>query len=553
MENILEKKKRLRELLKQKRASLDPDQKKEWDRAIVEKIAASGQFRRASKVLLYAPTRGEIDLLPLIRLLRREGKPVAFPRCDVESNTMQFYELRPDAKLVRGAYGIPEPPQDAPLCEPDADTLCILPGLSFSLEGERLGYGKGYYDRFLADFPGVTAGAIYQSLLVKRLPSEAHDRTVQFLFTERGVIRLQHEERVGTAPQDAETRETDRENAPKASFWKRLRQGLFSRVSPATSVAVIGDEKQENVAPKAHALHAPPILVAVTFVLLLLSRLVDTELTDRKSAYLAVILLQLLIFFVPAAIYIARKGKGFLKTLRIRPPHLKHLWFTFCMLAVMISGGLLCEILTGGISSLTGSFRLYDTFVARTDGSVAETVCMILAYCVLPAFCEELIWRGLLCAEYEGFGVGVSLAVSAVFFAMLHFSFPLFLAYLLLGLLLAGAMYATRSFFTAFLLHLCYNLFCLFGQPYLSAFYVTAGSNEIFIFCLVVILLLFGAFAVGEARKIYHVHAIRNRDSSYTASLPLRRLPRQLWQAIASPAVAVCAVIWLAVSIVNLL
>ena len=65
---------------------------------------------------------------------------------------MRFYVLEPDARLVRGAYGIAEPAPDAPLCEPDAHTLCILPGLSFDTCGNRIGYGKGYYDRFLADF-----------------------------------------------------------------------------------------------------------------------------------------------------------------------------------------------------------------------------------------------------------------------------------------------------------------------------------------------------------------------------------------------------------------
>ena len=96
-------------------------------------------------------------------------------------------------------------------------------------------------------------------------------------------------------------------------------------------------------------------------------------------------------------------------------------------------------------------------------------------------------------------------------------------------------MYATRSFFAPFVLHLCYNVFCLFGQPYLSAFYLHAGSNEIFIFCLCVLLLLFSAFALGEARKIYHVYATRGLDSSYTRSVPLGRYPAHLLYALLSP------------------
>ena len=129
----------------------------------------------------------------------------------------------------------------------------------------------------------------------------------------------------------------------------------------------------------------------------------------------------------------------------------------------------------------------------------------------------------------------------------------LFPAYLFLGILLAGAMYVTRSFLAAVLLHLVYNLFCLFGQPYLSAFYVNAGSNDIFLFCLVVLFLLFGAFVTGEARKIYHRYARANLDSSHTPAVPLREQPRVLARALLSPAVAVCAVVWLIVAILHLL
>jgi membrane protease YdiL (CAAX protease family) len=222
------------------------------------------------------------------------------------------------------------------------------------------------------------------------------------------------------------------------------------------------------------------------------------------------------------------------------------------MPVVMITGGMLCEILTGGIASLEGNFTIYDSFSASMSDPL-EILFAILAYALLPALCEEFLFRAILCAEYERYGAPVAVAACSLFFAMLHFSLSLFPAYLFLGILLAGAMYVTRSFFAAFWLHLVYNLFCLFGQPYLSAFYVHAGSNEIFLFCLVVLFLLFGAFATGEARKIYHRYARANLDSAHTPAVPLREQPRVLARALLSPAVAVCAVVWLIAAILNLL
>ena len=104
----------------------------------------------------------------------------------------------------------------------------------------------------------------------------------------------------------------------------------------------------------------------------------------------------------------------------------------------------------------------------------------------------------------------------------------------------------------ALILHVLYNLFCLFGQPYLSAFYVRAGSTDLFLFCVITLFLLFSAFAAGEARKIYHRYARANLASDYTVSQPIRALPKTLLQALASPISALCLIVWLILSIVNL-
>ena len=542
--------------MKQKRASFTPEQKKEWDRAIVSHLADSPQFAEADTVLLYAPIGSEINLLPLVRIARERGKRVAFPRSDTQTKTITFYELLPNTRLYTGAYNIPEPPKDAPTATLTERTLCILPALTFSPSGARLGYGGGFYDRFLETFAGVCVGAVYEALLVRALPAEAHDRPVTHLFTERGMLTCKPDDSLENAAEPQVSNKPKR--AARRSVGDTLLGVLHALKDHTTKKGELVPAEGEPPLPTApalpkKALHAPPILVASTYLLLLLSRLIDTRLSNRDNEYFVVILLQLLIFFVPAVLYAKLRGDGFSPRLRFCPPRPEHLWFLFCLLTVMASGGLLCGILTGGISSLTGSFTLYDTFVARLGGGTAEVLYIILAYGLLPAFCEELLFRAFLCAEYERFGAGVAIAVSALFFAMLHFSFPHFLTYLFLGILLGCSLYTTRSFFAPFLLHLLYNLFCLFGRPYLSAFYVRAGSNEIFVFCLVTIFLLFSAFAVGEARKIYHVYARANRDSSYAPAVPWKSLPKLFLRAVLSPASAICLAIFLCMAILNLL
>ena len=533
----------LRGILLQKRAEFSREQRKEMDRDIAMGITDFPLFKNASMLLIYAPLENEINLLPVAHVARKRGIPVAFPRCDKETNTMQFYILPEGQKLSPGAYGIPEPPENAPLCRPDEHALCILPALSYDLAGNRIGYGKGYYDRYLATFPGVTVGTTYASILLKSVPTEAHDLPVDWLFTERGFYRcaemVANESKL--KKKEEPTTKSPKTEPQTKSKWHQTYDLLMNGSTR------LGGGKDGKRKP----LHAPLLLVLANFVLLLLSRLIDARLLDRDSEYVGIILIQVLIFIIPAILYCKLRGESFAERIRLRVPRLSHIPFLLYLLVVMIAGSLLTSILTGGIRSLDGSFTLYDTFVARTQ-TPTETAYAILAYAFLPAVGEELTYRSILCSEYEKRGVGVSIAASAILFAMLHFSFAHFLTYLFLGALLACAMYATRSFLAPILLHICYNIFCLFGQPYLSAFYVNAGSNEIFIFCVVVLFLLFAAFTAGEARKIYHIHAKKNISSDYTTALPWRHLPATLLESLLSPVAAVCLVVWLITSIVNL-
>ncbi len=538
-------KQELRAECKRKRAAIPSDGKNKLDELIRRRIVETEEFLRAETVLLYAPVKGEIDLLPLAAVCRRMGKEVGFP-VSMADGSLAFRSPASGERLATGAYGIPEPAQTAKPSTINERTLCILPGLSFDADGNRLGYGKGYYDRFLTDFPGVTMGAVYEKLMCDSIPAEAHDRPADLIVTEKSVLHPGSAEIQSGRLSVYADRVKKRISDTLYRQFTPLRRAIGRRLHPADNGA--SAEEPSNIRPRAWA----PILVLTTFLFLILSRLIEGNLMRRDGEYVAVVLLQVFIFLLPAILYLQLRGDDFPKRIRMKPIRPEHLWFCFCMLAVMITSSLLISILTGGIASLGGNFTLYNTFVARTDGSVWETVYVILAYALLPALCEEFVYRSILCAEYESVGTGVSVTVSALFFAMLHFSFPMFPNYLVLGILLAGVMYATRSAFAPMLLHLLYNLFCLFGQPYLSAFYVNAGSSEIFMFCLVVLFLLFSAFAAGEARKIYHLYAKANLSSDYTVSVRMSEYPKRIFTALKTPSVIFIVLVWLVMAIADL-
>ena len=158
------------------------------DNTLRQTVLSLPEFGACRRLLCYAPTRGEIDLLPLAEQALALGKEVAFPISHPEDCTLTFHTVKNLDELTAGVYGILEPPADAPQLKNSTDALCLVPALSFDREGYRLGYGKGYYDRFLATFRGSCVGLVYSVCLWDRLPRNDTDRAVQRIFTEKGEI-----------------------------------------------------------------------------------------------------------------------------------------------------------------------------------------------------------------------------------------------------------------------------------------------------------------------------------------------------------------------------
>ena len=116
-------------------------------------------FRYAEFVLMYAATQGEIDVTSIAEEALRRGKTVLFPRCDKKTHTMQYHSVKSLDELVVDSYGILEPPAENPIYDVEnqkGSAVCLVPGLVYDKAGYRLGYGKGFYDRYLSAFSGCT-------------------------------------------------------------------------------------------------------------------------------------------------------------------------------------------------------------------------------------------------------------------------------------------------------------------------------------------------------------------------------------------------------------
>ena len=133
-----------------------------------------------------------------------------------------------------------------------------------------------------------------------------------------------------------------------------------------------------------------PWLILGIYALLLLSRLIDSAFLDRENRYLATSLLQLMIFPLPAYLYIRLRGKDFYKQLGFRKIKLSHQFLLLSGMLMLISGCTLLGIVCGMMNAQT-SFTLYDTFASVHDGSAEASIRLILAYGILPAFCALVL------------------------------------------------------------------------------------------------------------------------------------------------------------------
>jgi len=174
----MKEKKVLRQELAAKRNAIPPEAKHAWDKAICK--ALSGILKEYEFVLAFYPIGSEPDILAA---LKESAATIALPKCDPVTNEMRFYHANWET-LSPGAHGIPEPKENSRFAIRNSQ-LCLVPGLAFDREGYRLGYGKGYYDRFLAQNEIETLGICYEAMLFDHLPRGAQDIPVRKILTEK--------------------------------------------------------------------------------------------------------------------------------------------------------------------------------------------------------------------------------------------------------------------------------------------------------------------------------------------------------------------------------
>jgi 5-formyltetrahydrofolate cyclo-ligase len=184
-------KKDLRDRMKKRRAGIPREEKERMSAEIISKLLALDEYKQATILLTYVPLPSEVNTYPLIEQALADGKRVAVPRCVEGKCHMEFYFIHGVNELEKGSFNLLEPRPRRERLYTGHSGFCALPGLAFDRTGARLGYGCGYYDRFLQKFKGITAGVCFSPLLSDtQLPTGRYDIPANIVLTDREVIRI---------------------------------------------------------------------------------------------------------------------------------------------------------------------------------------------------------------------------------------------------------------------------------------------------------------------------------------------------------------------------
>lgn len=181
-------KKILRKRLVEKRKGLDKTQKAKWDKSISEKITNSDYFKNAQQVLVFSSTDDEFDTSYIVKCCKAQSKDIFYPLCVDRNGNMIFLRVDSPEDLVVGMYGIKEPKSTCEKYIQKENDLVIVPCLSTDKQKNRIGYGKGYYDRFLNDFNGVSVSPCYDTMLEDEIPTDKYDMQINIIVTDKEVI-----------------------------------------------------------------------------------------------------------------------------------------------------------------------------------------------------------------------------------------------------------------------------------------------------------------------------------------------------------------------------
>jgi 5-formyltetrahydrofolate cyclo-ligase len=181
--DLREMKRALRRRMIERRARLEENERARASARLCEQLRPQPLWKECRSLLSFYPMAAEPDVRPLLEEALAAGKSLALPRFDPARGGYEAFAVSALEKLHPGHFGIPEPGPSSPRIELNALDFFLVPGVAYDRNGRRLGHGKGYFDRLLAQVPGHKCGVAFEWQVVAQVPVEPHDVCVDSLLT----------------------------------------------------------------------------------------------------------------------------------------------------------------------------------------------------------------------------------------------------------------------------------------------------------------------------------------------------------------------------------
>ncbi|MCZ7407683.1 5-formyltetrahydrofolate cyclo-ligase [Parvimonas micra] len=177
-------KKIIRKEIQEKLKKISDKDRKSFEEILYKKLFENENFKNANCIALTIPFGTEINTYPIIEKLLKDGKTACSPICEKESRKMTFYKINSLDELIEGYYGIKTPPKiEENIIKKDEIDLILVPGVGFDKNNYRIGFGGGYYDRYLKDFKGYTISLAFKEQIVEKVPTNEFDLPVDLVIT----------------------------------------------------------------------------------------------------------------------------------------------------------------------------------------------------------------------------------------------------------------------------------------------------------------------------------------------------------------------------------
>ena len=253
-------------------------------------------------------------------------------------------------------------------------------------------------------------------------------------------------------------------------------------------------------------------------------------------------------FLVPFFIFRAtRGGKEYIPTLNLSLPKRYHVPTILLSALLLMLGSTLLKL--AFVNGRYSEFPLYNAFFAHRNGNIFNDIYLVFAFCIIPPVFEGLVFRGSLLREHDKRGRMTAAVISSLFFALLDFSFELFIPRFFLGILLCIVLYATDSIATSVALHIAYNFFAVFVEPTFISVKNVSSNVELFTFLVAIFTLTVAFFLFSHLSRLYRKYSHDKFGESFTRSTPRERTFWHLVELLTSiPAIA-CYVLFIIVTL----